>query len=102
MNLDKEMEKQVFSYIERYKMIETGDRVIVGVSGGADSVCLLFLLQEYRKRKDFTLEVVHVNHQIRQEEAKRTKRLWKICADVCRFLARSILIRWRKLPEKSI
>lgn len=65
------MEKQVFSYIERYKMIETGDRVIVGVSGGADSVCLLFLLQEYRKRKDFTLEVVHVNHQIRQEEAKR-------------------------------
>ena len=100
MNLDKEMEKQVFSYIERYKMIETGDRVIVGVSGGADSVCLLFLLQEYRKRKDFTLEVVHVNHQIRQEEAKRDE---TFVENLCRrILARSILIRWRKLPEKSI
>ncbi|MGN0399578.1 MAG: tRNA lysidine(34) synthetase TilS [Blautia sp.] len=77
------MEKQVFSYIERYNMIETGDRVIVGVSGGADSVCLLFLLREYKKIKDFALEAVHVNHQIRQEEAKRDERFVK---ELCRSI----------------
>lgn len=65
------LEEQVFSYIEKYNMIETGSHVIAGVSGGADSVCLLFLLREYRKKKSFQLRAVHVNHGIRGEEAKR-------------------------------
>ncbi len=71
--------KNVFSYIEQYQMIRPGDRVIVGLSGGADSVGLLLLLKEYQKECQknaskeavFSLEAVHVNHQIRGEEAKR-------------------------------
>lgn len=63
------MEKQVFSYIKQYQMIAPGDSVIVGVSGGADSVCLLLLLKEYQKREKFSLEAVHVHHGIRGEEA---------------------------------
>lgn len=54
------MEEKVFSYIEKYRMIETGSQVIAGISGGADSVCLLFLLNEYRKKVDFELLGVHV------------------------------------------
>ena len=46
------MEEKVFSYIEKYNMIETGSQVIVGISGGADSVCLLFLLKKYQKRRE--------------------------------------------------
>ena len=65
------LEEQVFSYIEKYNMIETGSHVIAGVSGGADSVCLLFLLREYKKKKSFHLRAVHVNHGIRGEEAER-------------------------------
>ena len=42
------MEEKVFSYIEKYNMIETGSQVIVGLSGGADSVCLLFLRKNQR------------------------------------------------------
>lgn len=52
-------------------MIEAGDRVIAGVSGGADSVCLLFLLWEYQKKVPFSVQAVHVNHQLRGSEAKR-------------------------------
>ena len=46
------MEEKVFSYIEKYNMIETGSQVIVGISGGADSVCLFFALLELQKESE--------------------------------------------------
>lgn len=51
-------------------MIEVGDRIVIGVSGGADSVALFLLLQEMQKEYNLSLFVVHVNHGIRKEDAK--------------------------------
>lgn len=50
-------------------MIEPGDVVVAGISGGADSVCLLLVLEEIKQRKwiPFSIEVVHINHGIRKE-----------------------------------
>jgi len=62
------MEK-VAEYIRRHQMLETGDKVIVGVSGGADSVCLLFLLKKYMHKFQISLEVVHMEHGIRGKES---------------------------------
>lgn len=59
--------KDIFKTIEKYQMIEAGMRVIVGVSGGADSVCLLYVLREYQKQLPFELQVIHVEHGIRGE-----------------------------------
>ena len=61
------MRTKVFNLIEKYDMLRDEDTVVVGVSGGADSVCLLFLLCEYIKEKSLNidLEIVHVNHGIR-------------------------------------
>ena len=83
--------KKVFSYIEQYQMIKPDDRVIVGLSGGADSVGLLLLLKEYQtecqkkspEKNSFLLEAVHVNHQIRGEEANRDETFAK---DLCESL----------------
>ena len=50
-------------------MVQSGDKLILGVSGGADSVCLLFLLLEYRKHTTFEMAVVHVNHGLRGSAA---------------------------------
>lgn len=61
----------MFAYIEKYHMIEAGSQAVAGVSGGADSVCLLFLLMEYQKRVPFSLRAAHVNHHVRGEEAVR-------------------------------
>ncbi len=63
--------KKVLDYIQQYGLIAKGDHVVTGVSGGADSVCLLFLLEEISKILDFTISVVHVNHNLRGQEAKR-------------------------------
>ncbi len=72
------MEKAL-KYIREYHMIQEKDRIIAGISGGADSVCLLFVLKKLRETAAFTLEVVHVEHGIRGEEsladAKFTERL---------------------------
>ena len=65
----RKTEEKVFSYLEKYRMVQPGDKLILGVSGGADSVCLLFLSLEYRRRMDFEMAVVHVNHGLRGEEA---------------------------------
>lgn len=64
------MLQQLQKKIEEFHMILPGDTVLVGVSGGADSVCLLFALLEIQKYMDFALEVVHVEHGIRGEESK--------------------------------
>ena len=60
---------RIYQTIRQYHMISPGDRVIAGVSGGADSVCLLRALASYRKQVPFTLFVVHVEHGIRGEES---------------------------------
>ena len=59
--------KEVRRAIESNNMIKEGDKVIVGVSGGADSVTLLLQLAEYRKETEYTLQVFHLNHMIREE-----------------------------------
>ena len=63
------MIKSVLNYIKEYKMIEEHDIIIVGVSGGADSVCLLRVLLEIGKVIPITIQVVHVEHGIRGWEA---------------------------------
>ncbi len=63
------MIKKVQAYIETYNMIQKKDKIIVGISGGADSVCLLFVLLELQKQYELELIGVHVNHHIRGEEA---------------------------------
>ena len=63
------MEEKVFGYIRKHQMIQEGDCVVAGISGGADSVCLLFLLEALRERLGFSLEAVHVEHGIRGEES---------------------------------
>ena len=57
--------------IEKYcitnKLIEKGDRIVVGVSGGPDSLCLLSLLNSLKDKYELELIVVHINHSLREE-----------------------------------
>jgi tRNA(Ile)-lysidine synthase len=58
--------------IERHHLFDQGDRVIVGVSGGVDSMVLLHLLNTCRETYALTLIVAHVNHGLRPDESKET------------------------------
>ena len=63
------MYQRVKAYIEKYHMLQNGDKVIVGISGGADSVCLLFMLLELKKEMDISIVAVHVHHGLREGSA---------------------------------
>lgn len=67
----EEIRRKVENFIIKEQMIEKEDRILLGVSGGADSVCLLCLLQELSKRMGFSLGVLHIEHGIRGEESLR-------------------------------
>lgn len=71
------MVQQILKFMENYHMVEKGDRVVAGVSGGADSICLLHVLNNLKREYGFTLTVVHVNHGIRGAEADRDEKYVK-------------------------
>ena len=60
---------KVYRFAMKEQLLARGDTVIAGVSGGADSICLFFILLEIAGEMDLHLQAVHVNHGIRGEEA---------------------------------
>ena len=65
------MTEDVLNWIKKEKLMTEGDTVIVGLSGGADSVALLLVLLELRQRIGYTLLAIHVEHGIRGEESRK-------------------------------
>ncbi len=59
----------VRNYLIQHHMVNPGDLVIAAVSGGADSLCLLLVLEDLRDELGYKLEAVHVEHGIRGEES---------------------------------
>lgn len=77
------MKEKVRQYIVEQQLIDRGDRVLAGVSGGADSVCLLYLLNAYKQEIGFELCVVHVNHGLRGKEADEDEAyVQKVCHEL--------------------
>lgn len=72
------MNNLVLAAIEKYNMISTGDRVIVALSGGADSVSLLDALCSLKEKYNLTIYAAHLNHNLRGEEAERDENFCKI------------------------
>ena len=81
MKEERRIEEKVFRYIKEHDMLTPGGRVIVGVSGGADSVCLLFVLMKWAEYHSLSLAAVHVNHEIRQEAWRDEEYVGKLCRD---------------------
>lgn len=68
------MYRKVLEFIKENNMVVPGDRIVTGLSGGADSVCLLVILKELEKEFDTKLFAVHVHHGLRGLEADRDSR----------------------------
>ena len=78
------IEEKICTFIDKTNMINPYDSVLVGLSGGADSVCLLHVLVSLREKYDLKIYAVHVNHMIRGAAADEDE---KFSEELCKFLA---------------
>ncbi|MGI6053757.1 MAG: tRNA lysidine(34) synthetase TilS [Clostridium sp.] len=77
------MERETKEYMESHRMTVPGDGVLVGLSGGADSVCLLMVLWCLKKELGIELRALHVHHGLRGAEADRDAEFAeKLCRDL--------------------
>ena len=60
------LKEKVLKTITKYNLIESGDRIVLGVSGGPDSITALIILNELKKQLNFEIVVAHINHGIRE------------------------------------
>lgn len=97
------MYHQVKNYIDKYSMIQESESVIVGISGGADSVCLLSMLKRYFYEQNgegyySRLKAVHVHHGIRGTEADRDM---DFVREFCENQGIELYIRYYDVPAYS-
>ena len=80
--------EKIRAYMEKENMAPRGSGILAGVSGGADSVCLLALLVRIREEMDWRIGAVHVNHGLREEAGEDAAFVRALCAawDVPFFL----------------
>lgn len=96
----------VLQTIERYRMLQNGDTVIVALSGGADSVALLHALYSIKEKYNLKLFAAHLNHQLRGDEAERDEIFCKILCEkynthlFVRRIAIKTLADERKISEE--
>lgn len=81
--------------ISEHHLLKAGDRVLVALSGGPDSVALLHLLTRFKSQYRLQLTAVYVNHQIRKKAALQEE---KFCSTLCRTLGVPLSIVREDIP----
>ena len=76
------LKEQVINTIKKYNLIEDADKIVIGVSGGPDSICLLHILNEIKKELNFKICVAHINHMIRKEADEETEYVKDFCKNL--------------------
>ncbi|MBI2251575.1 MAG: tRNA lysidine(34) synthetase TilS, partial [Armatimonadetes bacterium] len=72
------LKEKVLKTIRKYQLISNGEKIILALSGGGDSVGLLFLLNDLKIELNFSLQIIHINHLIRKEAEIEEKFVKKI------------------------
>lgn len=76
------LKEKVLETIKKYDLIKNGEKIVVGVSGGPDSICLINILNKIKQEEiQFDLVVCHINHLIREEAGEDEKFVQKYCEE---------------------
>lgn len=95
----KSVEEKVLVFIASEKLIERNDKILVGFSGGADSVFLLSFLKKFQKKFNLSLVAMHLNHNLRGKEADEDE---SFCRNFCADLNIPIVIKKKNVKAFAI
>ena len=73
------MKNKVLDTIKKFNLIQQGDRIVLGVSGGPDSISMLNILNEIKTEFQIEIYVAHINHMIREEANEDEKYVQDYC-----------------------
>lgn len=73
------LKEEVLKTIETYNLIEKNDKIVIGVSGGPDSICLLHVLYGLKEKLGIEIVVAHVNHMLRDIADLETEYVQNFC-----------------------
>ena len=75
------MKNKVIDTIKKYNLIQEGDKIVLGVSGGPDSISMLNILQEFKEEYKIETYVAHINHMIREEAEDDERYVQQYCQE---------------------
>lgn len=82
MRNKNDLQQKVLTTIQKYNLIQKDDKIVIGVSGGPDSMCLLNCLFCLKEILSIELVVCHMNHMIREEAEEETKYVQAFCEKI--------------------
>lgn len=97
------LKEKVLKTIKKYNLINEGDKIVIGVSGGPDSICLLHVLNSLKEELKIKLYVAHINHMIREVADSETEYVQNFCKDLgieC-FVKKMDIIKLAKKEKKG-
>ncbi|MDD3103916.1 MAG: ATP-binding protein, partial [Candidatus Cloacimonetes bacterium] len=95
MSLSSDYIKRLMDYLEREQILCTGEKLLLAVSGGADSTAMLYFYHRLRFVLNVTLLAVHVNHQLRGESSNLDEQAVR---QQCHKLNIPLIVRTIDLP----
>ncbi len=99
MEISNSLKTRVYEYIKSGRLLNEYDTVQIGVSGGADSVCLLFLLLELSQKLQIQVEAMHVHHGIRGGRADSDEEFVRL---LCKKLNVPLTVRHVDAPAYAV
>lgn len=83
MKHPKTIEQEVINFIKKHQLINGACKILIGLSGGADSIFALRFFNKYKQKYNLKIAAVHINHNLRDDESDRDE---KFCGKICENL----------------
>ena len=97
------LEENFLNTIKDNNLIEKGDKIVVGVSGGPDSITLLYCLNKYKEKLGYEIVVAHINHLIRKDSTEDEQFVENVCKEMkikC-YIKRADIIKLAEIEKRG-